>query len=473
MKMRIDLEKVRKIHFTGIKGVGMTALALVARDMGMKISGSDVGENFVTDEILKEAGIDCKKGFNKNRLKDIDLLVFSAGHGGEQNLEVQAAEKQDLPVLSHGQALGVFMASKKGICVAGVGGKTSTASMIATLLTAARLHPSYAIGVGKINPLGFPGHFDKKGKYFVAEADEYFSPPPIVKPKFWYLNPLVAVITNIEYDHPDVYKDLGHTLKVFEKFIQRVPDNGLVLACLDNPQIKELLQLNKVPIMTYGLSKKADWQITSINQSEGKTSFSLKNKNKLYKNIVLSVPGEFNVRNAAAAFIVAQFCGVKERQIKQGLVSFKGTRRRFEFIKEIRGIKLYDDYAHHPSQIKATLAGAREWFVNKRIIIVFQPHTYSRTKALLTDFGQVFNQADLVVITDIYPSAREKADPTVSGEKLARVIKKYQSQVVYQKGEKEVVEFLGKEAKRGDIIFTLGAGDIFNWHKTIIKQLES
>ncbi len=478
----IDLKKIKKIHFTGIKGVGLTALALVAKDMGFKISGSDVAESFVTDEALKKAGIKTQIGFNEKRIKDADLVIFSAGHGGSENIEVQSARKQAIPILSHAQALALLVKSKKAICVAGVGGKTTTSSMIATVFQVAGVHPSYAIGVGGIRPLGLPAKFDKKGKYFVAEADEYFSPPPDSKPKFWYQNPFVAVITNLEYDHPDVYKNLEHTLKVFAKFIERTPKEGLVLVCIDNPNTEKLIQFwpktnrpldeIKVPISTYGFSRKADWQITLIDKSEEKISFNLKYKNKVFKNIELNIPGEFNVRNAAAAFAVGRFCGISPRKIREGLKAFKGTQRRFELIREIKGIKLYDDYAHHPVQIKATLKGARDWFGKKRIIVVFQPHTYSRTKALLKEFSLAFNEVDLVIITDIYASAREKDNPTISGRLLAKKIKEHQANVVYQGGEKEVASYLGKIAKKGDVIFTLGAGDIFKWHNSIAKAIE-
>jgi len=467
----MNLKKIKKIHFTGIKGVGMTALALCAKDLGIKISGSDLEELFVTDEVLKKAGIVWQLDFKKENIGNPDLLVFTAAHGGQANVEVIAAEAKNIPVLSHAQALGFLMKEKKGISVCGVGGKTTTAAMIATTFDLAGFKPSYAIGVGKINPLGFPGRYDRRGEFFIAEADEYFTSPQDPKPRFFYQNPKIIVITNIEFDHPDVYKNLDHTLRVFKSFIKKVPEHGLVIACVDSPNVQKLLQLIKVPIITYGFSLQADWQITLINQTKEKTTFSLKYKDLTIDNLVLSVPGKFNLRNAAAAFIVAHFCGIPLSKIKQGLAGFKGTKRRFEFIKEIKGIKFYDDYAHHPVQIKATLQAARKWFKNKRIIVIFQPHTYSRTRALLEHFGRSFSEADLVIITDIYSSAREKKDPQVSGRMLVEKIKKFQPNVFYKKGENEVAEFLRLKAKRGDVIFTLGAGDIFNWRRSILSSL--
>ena len=468
----IDLKKIKKIHFTGIKGVGMTALAVVAKDFGIKVRGSDVEQNFVTDRVLKIKKIRCQNGFRKENFGQPDLLVFTAAHKGEKNIEVLEAKKINIPVLSQAQALALFMQEKKGIAVCGVGGKTTTASLLATIFKYAGLHPSFAIGVGGIKPLKFPGCYDRNGSYFITEADEYFSPPPDSQPKFFFLKPTIIAISNLEYDHPDVYHNLNETLHVFKTFIEKVPKDGLVTACIDCPAIKKLIRLSKRKIVTYGFSSKADWQITSIKQSQNKTIFSVKHKAFLIKNIRLLIPGEFNVKNATASLVVADFCKIPFAKIKNGLAKFKGVQRRFEFIKKINGVQLYDDYAHHPAQIKATLKAVRKKFPNKRLIIIFQPHTYSRTKALLTDFAKSFSDADLVIITDIYASAREKYDPSISGKTLTKKISDAHSNASYKKGEKEVVEFLSQIAKPGDIIFTLGAGDVFLWHDKIIKNLK-
>lgn len=364
------------------------------------------------------------------------------------------------------------MKGKEGISVCGVGGKTTISAMLAVIFDSAGFHPSYAIGAGNINPVGNPGKYDQKGKHFIAEADEYFTSPQDLKPRFFYQDPKIAVVSNVEFDHPDVYKNFNQTLKTFQTFITKVPNDGLIVICIDNPNNKRLLQLIKVPISTYGFSPEADWRITSINQSNKKVFFKVKYKDLAMDKFILSVPGRFNVKNAAAAFIVANFCGISVNKIKKGLVEFKGTKRRFEFVKEVKGVKLYDDYAHHPIQIKATLKAAKKWFKNKRIVVVFQPHTYTRTKALFKEFSQSFADADLTIITDIYASAREKEDPQVSGMMLAQEINKRQTNVVYKQGKKEVAEFLKLKAKKGDIIFTLGAGNIFNWHDEIIQNLK-
>lgn len=469
----INLKNIKKIHFTGIKGVGMTALALCAKDLGMEISGSDIKEYFVTDKTLKKAKISWKIGFSRNHIKDPDLVVFTAAHGGEENIEVLEAKKRKIPVLSHGRALGLFMKEKIGISVCGVGGKTTTAAMIATVFHAVGLNPSFAVGAASIDPLGLPGRYNKTGRYFVAEADEYYASPQDLTPRFLYQSPKVIVITNIEFDHPDVYKNLNQTIRTFQKFVQRLPRNGLVVACLDSPNIKKILRLIKVPVKTYGFSSKADFCISLINQTRDKMIFSLKYKNKYINNIFLSVPGEFNVKNATAAYIVCKFFNIAEKTIKKGLMSFKGTKRRFEFVCKAKGIIFFDDYAHHPLQIEETLKAAKAWFKNKRIIAIFQPHTYSRTKALFSDFQKSFSSASKVYLVPIYASAREKKDVSVSSKKLAWAIKKTNTNTVYVKNKNQLIKKLKKDLKPGDVVFTLGAGDIFTWNASIAKAIES
>lgn len=469
----IKLKDIKKIHFTGIKGVGMTALALCVRDLGIKVTGSDIEEKFVTDKTLKQTKICWKKGFKKENVGKPDLLIYTCAHQGEKNPEVIYAKKQKIPVLSHAQALGLFMQDKESISVCGVGGKTTTSSIMATLLDQAGLNPSFAIGVGSINPLGLPGRYNKKGKYFVAEADEYITAPRIRKPRFMYQNPKIIVITNIELDHPDVYKNIGQTIDVFKKFVEKLPENGLLVCCIDNDKIKKLLQLIKVPYQTYGFSPLADWQIIKVSWLPGKMTFSIKNKDIETEDLVINIPGKFNILNATAAWVVGNFLGIGFNQLKQGLKAFKGTKRRFEFIENIDGISLYDDYAHHPIEIKATLEAAKKWFGGRRIIAVFQPHTYSRTKVLLADFAKSFIDADLIIITDIYASAREKKeDFKVSSKDLADKMRKQKANVFYLPGETQVAEFLKENTKKGDVIFTLGAGDIFLWHEDIIKKLK-
>ncbi|MFC1711467.1 UDP-N-acetylmuramate--L-alanine ligase [Patescibacteria group bacterium] len=467
----LDLRNLKKIHFTGIKGVGMVSLAICAKDLGIEITGSDIKEYFVTDETLKKANISWKSGFSSKNIHNPDLVIFTAAHGGEKNVEVQEAISKNIPVLSHGQALDLFTKNKIGISVAGVGGKSTTSAMLATILAKAGLHPSYAVGVGSINPLGFPAKFDQKGKHFIAEADEYFSSPLDPIAKFLYLESKIAIITNIEFDHPDVYKDLNHTIETFKKFAKKIPKNGLLVACIDSPNVKSLLKDYIKPKQTYGLSERADWQISSINQSEGIISFKLKNMGKTY-SFKLHVPGEFNVKNATAAIIVAKALNVPINKIKKGIESFKGTKRRFEFIGEANEIKFYDDYAHHPLEINATLKAAKSWFKNAKIAAVFQPHTYSRTKALFSQFCKCFNYADFIYLAPIYASAREKKDFEVSSQKIVKILQECNKKAFFVKSSDTLAKDLFSKLKKGDIVITMGAGDIFTWHKQIITYFK-
>jgi len=474
MKKPNFFKKINHVHFTGIKGVGMTALACCLQDMGIKISGSDVEETFVTDKILKKRKIRWRVGFSeKNLIPKPDLLITTGAHGGLNNPEVVAAKKMEIPVLTHAQALGEAMEEKRGISVCGVGGKTTTSSMIATVLNKGGRKPSYAIGVGEINPLGFPGRY-ALGEEFIAEADEYVNSPGVDnRPRFIFQNPKIIVVTNIEYDHPDVYPDFEATKNAFRSFFQKIHSGGLLLACADNRNTMEVAREFPEVLQTYGFSPRADWLVEKVYFGQRQTIFNLRHRGVIVENIRLRVPGRFNVLNATATFAVGAFLGMNFQVIKRGLEEFEGTKRRFEFIGEARGIKIYDDYAHHPTEIKQVIAAARQWFGENRLIVVFQPHTYSRTKILLEEFAKVFNDASLVVISEIYASAREKDNLGISGKILAEKIAKYHPKVFYKAGEEEVVEILKKETKAGDIIFTMGAGNIFLWHKTILKALKN
>ena len=473
MKKPKFLRKVHRLYFVGIKGVGMTALACCGQDVGLKISGSDLAERFVTDEILAERKIPYEVGFDASHIvaNNPDMIITTGAHGGLNNPEVIAARERHLPIMTHAEALGNFMDGKEGISVCGVGGKTTTASMIAHILSYAKYKPSFAIGSGKIKSLGLSGKYST-GKYFIAEGDEFANSAEIDnRPRFFFQNPKIVVVTNIEYDHPDIYKNFNQTKAAFKGFFQKIPDDGILIACLDNQNTKEVVKEIKNK-QTYGLSPLADWHIDDIYYGYNQTIFNLTYKELTFPQIKIKVPGKFNVLNAVAAFAVAFFCEVKPEIIKKALSEFSGVKRRFEFIGEKQGIKLYDDYAHHPQEIKATLTAAKEWFPQNRLIVVFQPHTYSRTKALFGEFARSFSSANIVVISDIYASAREKETLGVSSKKLSEETSKFNANTVYQKGEKEVVNYLKKTAVKGDIIITMGAGDIFLWHKTILNSLK-
>ena len=468
-----SIEDINSIHFTGIKGVGMTALACCAQDLGIKINGSDVDEVFVTDTILRKRKIKWLTDFKAKNINYPDLLITTGAHGGLANPEVTEAKKKNIPVMTHGGALGLFMKEKIGISVCGVGGKTTTSAILATILRLSEIQPSYAIGVGEIFPLGAPGHYDKKGNFFVAEADEYVTSIGIDnRPRFSWQNPKFIICTNIEHDHPDVYKDINDTQKTFLKFFQKIPKDGYLIINGDNPHNLEVLKSYSGPSYTYGIGKNNNWQVKNIKRKKEESTFSVCFKSKRIGNFKINVPGQFNILNATAAIVLSKILNIPVHKIKKGLGQFRGTKRRFEFIGKKNNIKIYDDYAHHPTEIKSTLKAARNWFgKNKRIIVIFQSHTYSRTKKLLHQFAQSFSDANKVIITKIYASAREKEDPKISGQILANAIGKYHQRVNFVNNPQNLPKLIKKIGQKGDIIITMDAGDIWKIDQKILEIL--
>ncbi|MEK7119802.1 MAG: cyanophycin synthetase [Patescibacteria group bacterium] len=427
----IKLDQARRIYFVGIKGVAMAALAIWAKEAGKIVTGSDVAEEFPTDEELKKVRIDVHEGFDGVHLVAFkpDLVIYTGAHGGRDNPQVLEAIKRGIASVPHGKALGLAMEGRRQISVAGSHGKTTTSAMIATILTQAGLDPSYAIGCGSIRGLGAAGHAGK-GNWFVAEADEYVTDPGHdATPRFLWQKPEVLVVTNIDYDHPDVYFDLE---AVQQAFVALQRKSKLTIMNADDPASSVLASGENVE--TFGLSEKLS-------------------------ELKLQVAGVHNRLNAAAAAVVCERIGIAWDVIKQGLERFGGTKRRLEKLGEVRGARIYDDYAHHPKEIEATIAAIRTLHPKSRLIVVFQPHTYSRTKALLHDFSRALAQADIALVTDIYASARE----TQTEEGLARRLGG-----VYAPTRNDVSLWLAKELKAGDVIVFMGAGDIYQWARTMI-----
>ncbi|KKR50526.1 MAG: UDP-N-acetylmuramate-L-alanine ligase [Microgenomates group bacterium GW2011_GWC1_41_8] len=469
----------KSVYFVGIKGVGMTPLALIAKERGCIVYGSDVQEKFVTDEQLIQHHITPLIGFKSSNIqksltayKPQEVLVVVTGaHNGMKNPEAVHAKKLNYRVLTHGEALGLFMQDKKQISVAGSHGKTTTSAMIAHILVKSKKDPSYAVGAGSILSLKTSGQWGN-GDYFVAEADEYVSDPVSNKtPRFLYQKPHIAVITNIDFDHPDVFKSIDDVRKVFISFANQTDHSGCVIVNGDDTQVVQAIPEITTKKITYGISEHVSIRIGSISISDQKSTFELRIKDKKLCTVLLTVPGFHNIQNATAAAIAAHEAGISWRQIAHTLSTFSGTKRRFEFIAEQKGIKLFDDYAHHPREIEATLSAAKTWYPQSRIVVLFQPHTYSRTKALFDDFVTCFSSASLVGICDIFASAREKADKKVSSKKLVDEIKKQSPHTYYVKDAKDFYEKIGRKLTQNDILFTMGAGDIYTWHGEIIKHL--
>lgn len=461
--------KRKKIHFVGIKGVGMTPLAIIAKEAKCVVSGSDIADSFITDDALEKAGITPYIGFSSEHVIGVDLVITTGAHGGFDNVEVQEAKKLGIRVLTQGQAVGAFMEGSilkkpfEGISVAGSHGKTTTTAMIATIFKENKLDPSYLIGTSSIKSLGQPGHFGK-GKNFIAEADEYATEPNYDKtPKFLWQYPRIAIFTNIEFDHPDLYKSVTDITKVFLQFANQLPENGYLVACGDDKQVQEILHNYSGNHITYGYSPENDFVLKKVYISGSKTFFLVESGNATLGEFSLNVVGEHNALNAVAAMIVALECGLSLDQIKKGLHAFTGTKRRFEFIGNLQtGAYIFDDYGHHPTEIEKTLKAFKQSFPQSRIVCVFQPHTYSRTKSLFKEFSHAFSIADVVILTDIYPSLREVPDPTISSRLLVDQMHTFTKDVLYLPKAEDVVKYINSQNfLENTVIVTMGAGDIY------------
>lgn len=473
------MQKVKSIHFTGIKGVGMAPLAVMAKEAGVKVTGSDIAEEFITDEALKKAGIKIFEDFNAVHVDGVDLVIASGAHGGRDNAEVKEALSRGIKVLMQGEAVGAFMEGSilgrkfEGISVAGAHGKTTTTAMIATLLKEAGVDPSYVIGAGNTPSLGSSGHLGK-GKYFIAEADEYMTDPKYDKTvKFLWQNPRFAVFTNIEFDHPDVYESIDEVRDVFLRFANKLPENGVLIVSRDDPQSQELLKQYQGRVITFGFSPKNDFYIERLSFSGERMFFWVKGRGMDFGEFSVGVTGEHNGANALAAIIVALEIGIAPEKIKNSLAKYSGSKRRAEFIGRLpSGAALYDDYAHHPTEIRKTLAAFKKTFPKSKIVCIFQPHTYSRTKSLFEQFKTSFIDADTIIIADIYASLREPVDKSVSSALLAQEVAKNHSNVIFLPKLDDVVEYVIKFGyDRNTVVITMGAGDIYKiWEQLQIEN---
>lgn len=434
----------------------MTPLAIIAKEAGVNVSGSDIADEFITDETLKRFGIIPMIGFSRSHLSsgntNVDLVIATGAHGGFDNVEVLEAKKKNIRVIMQGEAVGIFMDGAifgrkfTGISVTGTHGKTTTTVMIATLLKINNFDPSYLIGTAGALSLGAPGHYGK-GDYFVAEADEYMTEPTYDKTiKHMWQHPKIAVITNIEFDHPDAYSSLDDTREKFLAFANQLPHDGVLIACGDDPQVKKLLFEFKGRKITYGVSGNNDFTVDEV-----------------LGDIELSVFGDHNRLNAAAAFVTGLEIGLSKEQIKKGLEEFRGSKRRSEFIGTLNsGALLFDDYAHHPTEIGKTLKAFREKFPTSKIVCIFQPHTYSRTKSLFEQFITAFDEVDFIILTNIYASLREKPDLTVSMRDLTEKIKARGKEALFLPALPDVIKYINSQAfKDNAVIITMGAGDVY------------
>lgn len=469
------MKKISKIHFTGVKGVGMAALAIIAKEAGFKVTGSDVSDTFITDEELKNAGVVIFEGFSPEHVSGADLVITTSAHGGTQNIEVKTATAAGITVLSQGEALGKFQSGEIlgkdfiAISVAGSHGKTTTSAMIATMLKGNKLDPSYSIGTGSIPSLGNSGHFGK-GKYFVVEADEYFADEADKTPKFLYQKPNFIVVTNIDFDHPDIYSSIDDVRNAFLKFTGNLKKNGILIACGDGEENRRFLNEVTVKKITYGMSPDNNYWIERLNYSSEKMFFWVKTGDRILGQFSVNVFGEQNALDGLAAIVLGLETGLSVEQVKNGLSNFRGSKRRSEYIGDLLSeAKVYDDYGHHPREIKETLSAFRKAFPREKIIVAFQPHMYSRTKILFKEFSTAFTDVNEVIMTEIFPSFREPIDKDFSSRLLVEEIKKYGTAAIYFPDLPNVVKYLvSQKLDKNTVLITMGAGDIYKVGKELI-----
>jgi UDP-N-acetylmuramate--alanine ligase len=445
----LNLNQVKKWHFVGVGGAGMSAIARVLLELGYEVSGSDLKESRFT-HCLKELGAQVQIGHHPGNLAQAEAVVYSSAIP-QGNVEIVEAKTRGLPLLSRAQMLALLTRDKRTVAVSGTHGKTTTTSMVATVLEKGGLEPSYIIG-GDLNEIGTNAKAGE-GSYFVVEADESDG-------SFLQLNPFIGVVTNVEAEHLDYYGTYENVKEGFKNFVEKVSEEGFIVACADQPETVELVSSDK-RVITYGLNEKADWQGLSVQLEKFSSSFQVaQNGQKLSKDFHLAVPGLHNVQNALAAIAVGVELGISVDEIAEALASFKGVARRFQLKGKLGEVTLVDDYAHHPSEVVATLESARngDW---SRIVCVFQPHRYTRTKFLGRDFGHCFQQADWLVLTEVY-SAGEEPIPGVSGKLVLDAVLETcpHSRVAFLPTLNEVKDFLLTIVREGDLVLTLGAGDV-------------
>ncbi len=458
----------KSIYFVGIKGVAMAGMAVMATQLGYEVKGSDTAETFPTDEMLDHHKIEYFEGFNADHLKyKPDLVVISAAYG-LTNPEVKAAKNLRLTTLSQSDLLGKFMEKFEGIGVAGVHGKTTTSAMLTLILKDAGFSPSYMIGTGSVSGLEDAAHIGD-GQFFVAEADEYRKSDLVNTPKFLDLPLQHVIITSIELDHPDVYATAEQVYNVFYQLSAKIPRGGNIIACADWPLVRRLISRRADrPCLTYGFDQSANYQI--VDFEEGKeVTFKLKNGEETYGPFKLKLPGKHNALNAAAAALMANKLGVSWEVIIKSLSDFVGAKRRFEFLGEFNGAEVYDDYAHHPTALTYLLDSAHRRFEGKRIVLVFQPHTYSRTGKLLKEFAQSLKTADKLILLNIWASAREKSG-YVTIKDLIDETKKYNPHVEYRPTLTEVATYLKSFVTEKDVVLLVGAGDVYKVYDQLASE---
>ncbi|MCQ4637061.1 UDP-N-acetylmuramate--L-alanine ligase [Anaerovorax odorimutans] len=457
----VRLSDCKQIHCIGIGGIGLSAIAEILLSRGYKVTGSDMRESDITERLMKD-GADIFLGHRAKNVEGADLIVYSAAVGAD-NPELAKAKELGIPTASRAEILGLLMSEyENSIAISGTHGKTTTTSMVSLILKNAEEDPTILVG-GNLPEIGGNvkvGH----SQHFVTEACEYMD-------SFLSLRPKIEIILNIDSDHLDYFKDIEHIARSFEKFASLVPENGTIIAYDANPFVKSVVQ-DMPNVMTFGFNESCDYHVSDITfNADGMPDFYVNRGEETLCRIQLSIPGEHNILNALAAFACCHILGVSADKIAATLETFTGTQRRFDILGTTsHGIKIIDDYAHHPTEIKATLSAVKNMRHNK-MWCLFQPHTYTRTMALFDEFAESFEAADKVVLAEIY-AAREKNIYKISSKGLVSKIKEaYPDKDAYFFEDfEEIANFVYNNAEPGDLVITMGAGDIYKVGEMILEK---
>ncbi|MBO6620279.1 MAG: UDP-N-acetylmuramate--L-alanine ligase [Balneola sp.] len=468
MENRIQTQPVfgrtKHIHMVGIGGIGMSGMAEILIQRGYKVTGSDGASNETTDR-LKELGATIYLGHAPENIEGADVVVYTSAVKATENEETKAALENRIPTIKRAEMLAELMKMKFGIGVAGTHGKTTTTTMIGHVTQDGNYDPTIMVG-GKVHSFDKTNAVVGKGDVIVVEADEFDR-------TFLRLTPSIAIITNIEAEHLDIYDDLEDVKGAFIDYANKVPFYGAVIVCLDDPNVRSILPDLERRIISYGLSPQAQVRAVDIQMNQFTSTFTVMNDDQKLGVITLKAPGDHNVKNALAAVATGIELNIDFKLIKQGLERYEGVFRRFQKKVEEQGVMVIDDYAHHPTEVAATLNAARKGWPDRRIVAVFQPHLYSRTQDLYKEFGLSFSDAEVLVITDVYPS-REKPIEGVTGKLISDTAEQYgHKNVVYVEDKADVTETLKEISKAGDIIITMGAGDIYKYGEEFANELES
>lgn len=451
--------KIKNIHFVGIGGIGMSGIAEILLNLDYSVSGSDIKESGTVNR-LRDIGAKISIGHRGQNIENCDVVVISSAISSE-NPEISAAKEKGIPVIPRAEMLAELMRLKYGIAVAGSHGKTTTTSMVSTVLSYAGLDPTIVVG-GRVKTLGSNARLGH-GEFMVVEADESDG-------SFLTLSPVISVVTNLDREHLDHYKNMDELVNCFSDFINKLPFYGLAIICIDSPWVDSLIKNSNKRIITYGFSENAELRAINIEINGFQTNFDIELNKELLGNVELNVPGEHNALNALAAIAIGIELGIDVKKIINGLEEFKGIDRRMQVKGETNDIIFLDDYAHHPEEIKVTLKAIKD-SLDRRLVLIFQPHRYSRTSLLFEEFVDALKNVEVLLITDIYPAGESPVNGTNSEKLVNAIRKKSVGNVIYVNEHENLVNIVKDLIKPNDAVITFGAGNVWRYGEEILREI--